>query len=101
MFHSSDVPACWLLADWMDLLPDNAVRQEQLRIRRARVASAIDAEWLDRVVRVPVRLVAALSTLPPKQRRRADHNESSCNPWSPVLRDVVGCTGRSDKIPPW
>src|SRR5260370_33771375 len=98
MFHSSDVPACWLLADWMDLLPDNAGRQEQLRIRRARVASAIDAEWLDRVlrglaerrVRVGVRVVAALSTLLPKRRHPADHNESSFNPWSPGLHDVVG-----------
>src|SRR5437879_9802444 len=89
----------------MDLLPDNAVPQEQLRIRRARVASAIDAECLDRAFRVPaerrvrveVRLVAALSTLPPKRQHRADHNESSCNPWLPVLRDVVGCKGRSDK----
>src|SRR5260370_8730210 len=97
MFHSSDVPACWLLADWMDLLPDNAVRQEQLRIRRARVASAIDAEWLDRVlrvlaerrVRVGVRLVAALSTLLPKRRLRADPNEDSCIALSPVLHDSI------------
>src|SRR5258708_34257704 len=98
MFHSSDVPACWLQADWMDLLPDNAVRQEQLRIRPARVASAIDAEWLDRVlrvlaerrVRVGVRLVAALSTLLPKRRHREGPNESSCKPMSPVLHGDVG-----------